>query len=398
MAIKASATITLIRVDDLEGLEIGGRNLLLGSSDLDLTSWKFDSSESKLDTTYQKFGNNSVKIICDNSDGSARKYRGFDAINVQSVSFDEVKGKNLIFSMWLYIEDVGDVSGYEFRVVYDHEGVTQWNKVNKDYPYNIPSAADLKAGWNYLYGVFTIAEDATMYYTSFNIHADVGESTGPCWVSSPKLEFGLTPTDWTPAPEDVQQGIDNAQSSADSAQDTADSANEAVQVAQASIEILNNSIKSLVTDENGSSLMTQTSDGWTFNIGGIQNSVEETANSLNEVIGDVSAVNQLAQQTSDLANDLAEKTAYITISQDETGDPCMVLGRQDSPFQLRITNTSIDFMEGTSRIAYITNHQLYIQSSVVTDEMKVGADDGFVWRKRGNGNMGLRWEAGTFAS
>ena len=78
---------------------------------------------------------------------------------------------------------------------------------------------------------------------------------------------------------------------------------------------------------------------------------------------------------------------------DDSGSPCLELGKQGNPFKLRITNTSIDFMQGTERIAYITNRQLYIQSSVVTDEMKIGASSGFIWKKRSNGNMGLRWEA-----
>ena len=201
-----------------------------------------------------------------------------------------------------------------------------------------------------------------------------------------KLERGTVPTDWTPAPEDLATSEE-----VDDIQDTVDSTVDRVTAAEASLELLGNSIRSLVTDENGSSLMTQTSDGWTFNIGGLQSDVETVSTQINEVIGDMDAVNSLAQQTNDLANDLAEKTAYITMSQDDEGDPVMELGRADSLFRIRITNTSIDFMEGTQRIAYITNKQLYIQSSVVTDEMKIGATSGYIWKKRGNNHMGLRW-------
>ena len=75
----------------------------------------------------------------------------------------------------------------------------------------------------------------------------------------------------------------------------------------------------------------------------------------------------------------------------ETGSPCIELGKSDNEFKLRITNTSIDFMQGAQRIAYITNQSLYIQSSVVTDEMKVGDESGYIWKKRSNGNMGLRY-------
>lgn len=201
-----------------------------------------------------------------------------------------------------------------------------------------------------------------------------------------KLERGTVPTDWTPAPEDLATSDE-----IDDIQNEIENTDNRVTVAEASLELLSNSIKSLVTDENGSSLMTQTSDGWTFNIGSLQSDVENVSSQINEVIGDMDAVNSLAQQTNDLANDLAEKTAYITMTQDDEGDPVMELGRADSLFRIRITNTSIDFMEGTQRIAYITNKQLYIQSSVVTDEMKIGATSGYIWKKRGNNHMGLRW-------
>lgn len=201
-----------------------------------------------------------------------------------------------------------------------------------------------------------------------------------------KLERGTVPTDWTPAPEDLATSDE-----IDDIQHEIENTDNRVTVAEASLELLNNSIKSLVTDENGSSLMTQTSDGWTFNIGSLQSDVENVSSQINEVVGDMDAVNSLAQQTNDLANDLAEKTAYITMTQDDEGDPVMELGRADSLFRIRITNTSIDFMEGSQRIAYITNKQLYIQSSVVTDEMKIGATSGYIWKKRGNNHMGLRW-------
>lgn len=95
--------------------------------------------------------------------------------------------------------------------------------------------------------------------------------------------------------------------------------------------------------------------------------------------------------TSQLANDVATKTAYINMSTDDTGSPCIELGKSDNEFKLRITNTSIDFMQGSQKIAYITNQSLYIQSSVVTDEMKIGDESGYIWKKRSNGNMGLRY-------
>lgn len=224
-----------------------------------------------------------------------------------------------------------------------------------------------------------LPEDGAAVYADATVSAEV------------KMEY------WTLVGDKLAEATEDANNALDSANDAvsvAEDASSSVQSIQASIELINASIEQLVTDENGTSLMTQTSNGWTFNIGGLQNSVEEAATDINEVKGEIGELNNLAQQTSNLANDLAEKTAYINMTQDETGAPSLELGKQDNPFKVRITNTGIDFIQGTEKIAYITNRQLYIQSSVVTDEMKIGATSGFIWKKRGNGNMGLRWVSG----
>lgn len=206
-----------------------------------------------------------------------------------------------------------------------------------------------------------------------------------------KLERGNKATDWTPAPEDVQQGIDHAQTDANNANNKLEEQIPNIEFAKSQIEILNKSIASLVVDQNGGSLMTQTSDGWQFNIGAIQSALNGAIGDIQDVQGDISGVKDLADKTSQLANDVAKKTAYINMTQDESGQPVMELGQQNGEFRLRITNTSMDFMQGSQRIAYLSNRQLYIQSSVVTDEMKIGAGAGYIWKKRANGNMGLRY-------
>ena len=208
--------------------------------------------------------------------------------------------------------------------------------------------------------------------------------TGTVRFSNLKLELGNKPTDWSPAPEDVQ-------SSLNSSENKSNNALEQTSEVRSSLEILKNSIETLVTDENGQSLMTQTGNGWTFNMGAYQTIIDKVTSDITDVKGDVDEVNQLANNASQLANDVATKTAYINMSTDDTGSPCIELGKSDNEFKLRITNTSIDFMQGSQKIAYITNQSLYIQSSVVTDEMKVGDESGYIWKKRSNGNMGLRY-------
>ena len=206
-----------------------------------------------------------------------------------------------------------------------------------------------------------------------------------------KIEQGNKATDWTPAPEDVQSGIDDAFNSANDANNKIDLITPDIEFSKAQIEVVNKSISSLVVDQNGGSLMTQTPDGWQFNIGAIQTGLDKAMSDVTEIRGDISGVTDLANKTGELVNSIDKKTAYINMSQDSEGAPVLELGRKEGLFKVRITDTAIEFLEGSQKIAYITNRQLYIQSSVVTDEMKIGAGRGYIWKKRGNGNMGLRY-------
>lgn len=209
---------------------------------------------------------------------------------------------------------------------------------------------------------------------------------GEVTVENVKVEIGKTATDWTPAPEDMATSgeIDNIQGDLDEV-------TERVGTAEVNIDGINQMIQNLVVGENGESMMTQTEDGWVFDMSSIQSSVSDALDSVSEIHGDITDTNAAVDSLKNEVDSLKETNAYVRISQDENGDPCIILGREDSDFQLRITNTSMDFMQGTEKIAYLTNHQLYIQSSVVTDELKIGAGTGYIWQKRGNNHLGLRY-------
>lgn len=62
---------------------------------------------------------------------------------------------------------------------------------------------------------------------SFQPYARPSADNTEIWkIGQPKLEIGTKATDWTPAPEDVQAGIDEARQKADAAKDLADSASQ----------------------------------------------------------------------------------------------------------------------------------------------------------------------------
>ena len=181
----------------IDGLQVGGRNMLRGSSFKGL---------SNVDNTYMKYKNNSVKLTVDNIGGTSTKYVGISTLQ-QSWELSDVLGKTLVISMWIYIEKVDQLNGYEFRIVYSVNGTMHWFDIDKRYPYYIPNARKLEVGWNYIYGCFTIPTNATEAYFNFTCYASAGK-TSTAWFSSPKAEIGNKPTQWTPAPEDAIASVD----------------------------------------------------------------------------------------------------------------------------------------------------------------------------------------------
>lgn len=209
-------------------------------------------------------------------------------------------------------------------------------------------------------------------------------------IAADSLLFGSTKR----SVEDVDTAAGNAQTTANDAQTTANGVSERVTINESAIQQLADSIAMLVTDENGTSLMTQTANGWTFNMSTITESLSNASETLHDLNGRVDGVDNLVDNLDTLINDLTQKTAYIVMATDSNGDPCIELGKSDNDFKVRITNTSVDFMEGSSRIAYVNNKSLYIEKAVIKDELQIGEGTGFVWKRRSNGNLGLRWIGG----
>lgn len=189
----------------IDNLQVGGRNLLRNTAFKDVKKNK----EVYVDNKYTKFSNNTLKLICDNTSGTSQKYTVVGDLK-STWDLADVLGQDITISMWIYIETVGQLDGYEFRILFTHNGEYQRFNPNRSYPVCIPSASELKVGWNYIYATFSVAEDSTEVKFNFTCNSRPGKKS-ICWISSPKAEFGNKPTAWTPAPEDKadQSIIDN---------------------------------------------------------------------------------------------------------------------------------------------------------------------------------------------
>lgn len=202
-------------------------------------------------------------------------------------------------------------------------------------------------------------------------------------VKKIKVERGTRATDWTPAPEDMATAEEVA-----TVQKDIEAADERISTTESLIQQLTDSITMLVTDSNGESLMVQTESGWTFSTAQIQDTINSTSESLNDLTHELGDIDTIVTTLSQAVADLGVLNDYVKIGTYEN-EPCIELGESDSEFKMRITNTRILFMEGSNVVAHISNQSLHIKKAVIEEELQQGE---FVWQIRSNGNLGLIWK------
>lgn len=368
--------------DKIDNLDVGGRNLLRGSSNLD-NNYFYNDGFTLID---EKFKNCSVAKTSGNWSSVSFNFntqieeRGFVENDDEfTYSIYAKLSSNETKDIKALITADGNKNGKSSRLI-NTEDTLDDPHITKE--------------WKRFYYTFKVPKeyrpDGNGYINMLRIEQNPASSTD-CYVmwACPKLEKGNKPTDWTPAPEDVDDSISNVQASADEAQQSANNAQQTADNAKFEIENLKEIIYNLITDDSGGSLMTQTPDGWTFNMSTITSNIDALKESLVELAQSNTDTNNLIENLSDLLDSISAKTAYITITTTDDGDPCIELGKTDNLFKVRITNTAIDFMEGSSIVAYVNNNIFYTNKMIVKSELQIGEGPGFVWKTRPNGNMGL---------
>ena len=217
-----------------------------------------------------------------------------------------------------------------------------------------------------------------------------------------KFEKGNKPTDWTPAPEDIDSDIQDVNEIASDAQNSANDALSRANGAYTEIDTLKSTISNIVKDDNGMVSVVQGS-------GGIQIDMSQVTDKLNEAINDLKDTltkeesDSLKQELQEQISKLDTKTAYISIGQDDEGAPTIILGSNESEFKVRITNKSIDFMKNDEVIAFANGDAFFNLKTVIQNDVQIGgglASDGktfvgpgFIWKTRESGNMGLTYIA-----
>lgn len=393
-------------------VQIGGRNLLRGTA-IEQSAHSNRTEATNQELTYGYF----------NWEMPPSLIKMGDEV---TVSF-EIKTSNGTDKVGIWMRE--ERPSYAAGVITSIYPTTEW--VKHSYTFTRKSEKDW---WGLLFG--------NAQYTYPN-------NTGIMYVRNAKLERGNKATDWTPAPEDIDQNITDVENSLG---DRIDETNNNVDKVTANMEILEDRIVNLVASydleyykvnydsiagtytkttekidtidgvivegaktttgenvyegvlnglsvyyciikTNFETLMEQTGDGWSFNMKTISGNIDAVKDGLGAVEKKQGKTEALVDGINETVDSINTKTAYIDVTTID-GKPAMVLGSLNSQgsgsdFKVVITNESIDFMNGSTKIAYASGNKFFAPMMVTTNSIQIGESPGFRWEKRSNGNLGL---------
>lgn len=224
---------------------------------------------------------------------------------------------------------------------------------------------------------FTLTTTLTKYWVTYTIPKGgnstrsviiarmfSGNGKGTVSIKWEKVEEGNKATDWTPAPEDVDEAINTERTERQSAIET--KANQITSkvsetyISNSAFEHYKNTVSSQFTQ-------TKSDFKWEIN----QN-VSDAKNELNGQINSVNGRLDGLKQTTDNVN------SYMSFDND-----ALTLGKSDSAFKTKITNQEWSILKDNAKVTYINDKTMYITDGQFTQSLKVGAF-GFVPRANGS--------------
>lgn len=191
-----------------------------------------------------------------------------------------------------------------------------------------------------------------------------GSGKGTVSVKWEKLEEGNKATDWTPAPEDVDEAINTERTERQSAIET--KANE-ITAKVSETYVSNSAFEHYQKDVT--SQFTQTKNDFTWSIN------QSVTDAKNEMSGQIDSVNGRVdglKQTTDNVNN------YMSFDNDG-----LTLGKSDSAFKTKITNQEWSIQKNGAKVTYISDQTMYIADGQFTQSLKIG-NFGFVPRANGS--------------
>lgn len=368
--------------NSVDNMEIGGRNLVLNSRGNSKTG--FFANFSKVTDGYAEVTISSKKNYSGIylTAGYLLGCRDYEVDKVYVFSYD------IMFTVWDFPTGTNRHEwwiGQRYTKTPSGEtGTGQWTGVTMTPMPVVGSDGCELNKWFHVENKITIPKQASSNVSTearislYNSYADATAKV-TFRMKNVKLEKGNKATDWTPAPEDIDNRFDAAETR--------------ITQAETSIETTNNQIALKASTET------------VTEIGNRANQLDKalsdaltTIKQNSDAIATLTARDFKVEFTT-LTNQLTQLNGDLTSYKKEVGnwmrfdaDGNLVLGAtreegQDA-YELKLTKSRISFMLNDVEVAYISNNELYITNSTVVQNLKIGR---FVWEVRGNGNLGLVW-------
>ena len=182
-----------------------------------------------------------------------------------------------------------------------------------------------------------------------------------------KVEKGNKATDWTPAPEDVEEYTNSSVANSEKA--------------------LNANIDSAV-DKAKSDTLAEVNDKYA-NKTDYEEFKRTTSSSIEQTNNAVTVkFNNAIETAQSISGELTEFKRSVTtnINMNEDG---ISIGKTNSPFSVNISNDKMSFKEEGTEVAYISNKEMRITDAVVENSMVLG---NFKFIPRITGNTSLIWD------
>lgn len=167
-----------------------------------------------------------------------------------------------------------------------------------------------------------------------------------------KLEKGNKATDWTPAPEDVEEGYKNYTDDA---------------VGDATVTIT----------ESYESLIEETAKQINLMIQQLTEITNSQGTSISTISNQLQLTTEMAQfvktTTKQLQDVVDGKVSAEEIQEWARFDGATLeLGASNQPFKAKLTTTELAFFQGNNKVAWISNNELHILTAIITQSIGVG--------------------------
>ena len=367
-----------------EGITVGGRNLIIGSAN-------GGTDYAPGDGTLVDDGFLTNKAVSTNTAWNGYYIHMLDIANRNNLK----NGDTVTISIYVSTTSKNEVTHTIGTYRHNGTGTSITGEPQK-----------LKSGiWTRYVKTFKIT-DVTKLLNTMRFECNVATPDYNILWSSPKIELGNKITDWSPAPEDINNELDKKASN-ESLESERNKLQKALNAANQRIDSINAVIQSLTSSGDNESVLTKTPDGWKFNMTKFNKAINANQEAIAKETTDRQAgdsnnaalINKVNGYVTKIEN--GQEVSYVNIGTDADNNPCVLLGKNggtDNQFRVSISNKEIQFLKDAgngnyTKIAYIDGSTFYGDNITAVKRLQVGiAPNNYYWEVRSNGNLGLNYK------